>query len=69
MSPDVTAETWRRLLDEDVPIEGLVAERDGEIVGFVNCVLHPTTRGAAETCYSRTSSFRPMRAEAVRGGP
>jgi GNAT superfamily N-acetyltransferase len=48
---DVTAATWRRLLDPDEPLEGLVAEQDGEIVGFVNCVLHATTWGVAETCY------------------
>ncbi len=49
--PDVTAETWRRLLDPSEPLEGLVAERDGEVVGFVNCVLHPSTWAAADTCY------------------
>ena len=49
--PEVTAETWRRLFDPGSPVEGLVAEHDGELVGFVNCVLHPSTWGAAETCY------------------
>ena len=49
--PEVTAETWRRLHDPGSPVEGLIAERDGELVGFVNCVLHPSTWGAADTCY------------------
>jgi len=49
--PEVTAVTWRRLLDPDMPLEGLVAERGGELVGFVNCVLHPSTWGTADTCY------------------
>lgn len=49
--PDVTAETWRRLFDPGAPVEGLVAESDGEVVGFVNCVLHPSTWAVAETCY------------------
>jgi len=49
--PDVTAATWRRLLDPDEPVEGLVAEHGGDVVGFVNCVLHPSTWGTAETCY------------------
>jgi ribosomal protein S18 acetylase RimI-like enzyme len=48
---EVTAVTWRRLLDPESPLEGLVAEQDGEVIGFVNCVLHPTTWGTAETCY------------------
>jgi GNAT superfamily N-acetyltransferase len=49
--PDVTAETWRRLLEPGGPVEGLVAERDGEVVGFVNCVIHPSTWATAESCY------------------
>jgi len=49
--PDVTDATWRRLLDLGEAIEGLVAARDGEVVGFVNCVLHPSTWGTADTCY------------------
>ena len=49
--PEVTAATWRRLLEPGEPVEGLVAERDGEVVGFVNCVLHPSTWGTADACY------------------
>ena len=49
--PEVTAATWRRLLEPEEPMEGLVAERDGEVVGFVNCVLHLTTWGTADACY------------------
>jgi ribosomal protein S18 acetylase RimI-like enzyme len=49
--PDVTSETWRRLLDPDEPVEGLVAEHEGEVVGFVNCVLHPSTWDSVDSCY------------------
>ena len=49
--PEVTAVTWRRLLDPDEPVQGLVAEQDGEVVGLVNCVLHPSTWAIAQTCY------------------
>jgi GNAT superfamily N-acetyltransferase len=49
--PEVTAVTWRRLLDPDEPVEGLIAEQDGEIVGFANCVLHPSTWDSADSCY------------------
>jgi ribosomal protein S18 acetylase RimI-like enzyme len=49
--PEVTATTWERLLDPDWPLEGLVAEQDGEVVGFVNCVLHPSTWATADSCY------------------
>jgi GNAT superfamily N-acetyltransferase len=49
--PEVTAATWRRLLDPEELMEGLVAEHGGEVVGFVNYVLHPSTWAMAETCY------------------
>jgi GNAT superfamily N-acetyltransferase len=49
--PDVTAETWRRLLEPAEPVEGLVAEEGGEVVGFVNYVLHPSTWATATACY------------------
>ena len=48
---DVTAVTWQRLLDRDAPMEGLVAERDGAVIGFVNCVVHPSTWAKADSCY------------------
>ena len=32
-------------------MEALVAEHGGDVVGFVNYVLHATTWGTAETCY------------------
>ena len=49
--PEVTAATWRRLLEPDGPMQGLVAEQAGEVVGFVNCVLHSSTWGTAQMCY------------------
>ena len=48
---EVTAVTWRRALDAAEPVELLVAERDGEVVGFVTYVLHPSTWSAAPSCY------------------
>lgn len=52
MPVDVTVATWQRLLN---PVEttffGLVAERDGEVVGIANCVLHGTTWAIAQRCY------------------
>ena len=49
--PEVTAVTWRRLVDPGGPLVGLVAEDDGEVIGFVNCVLHASTWAAGEICY------------------
>jgi GNAT superfamily N-acetyltransferase len=49
--PDVTTATWRRLLDPAEPMEALVAERDGTVVGFANYILHPRTWGVGQACY------------------
>lgn len=46
-----TASTWRRLLDAETPMSGLVAERGGALVGFAHCVFHPFTWGEAQACY------------------
>ena len=67
MPAEVTAVTWRRLLDPDLPLEGLVAERGGELVGFVNCVLHPSMWGTADTCYLEDLFVCPPRAAAGQG--
>ena len=48
---EVTTATWKRLLDPEEPMEALVAEQEGVVVGFVNCVLHRTTWGGGMSCY------------------
>ena len=42
--PDhVTDTTWSRILSGDGTFQAIVAERDGEVVGFANLVLHDFT--------------------------
>ena len=48
---EVTALTWRRLLDAQEPLFGLVAERSGELAGFAHCVLHRGTWSLTNHCY------------------
>ncbi len=48
---EVTAMTWRRLLDPGEPVFGLVAERRGELAGFAHCVLHRGTWSLTQHCY------------------
>jgi ribosomal protein S18 acetylase RimI-like enzyme len=48
---EVTALTWRRLLDPQEPLFGLVAERRGALAGFVHCVLHRGTWSLTNHCY------------------
>lgn len=51
VSADVTAATWGRLLDPASSMFALVAEVDGQVVGFVNCVLHANTWTTDPVCY------------------
>ena len=48
---EVTDGTFARLVDERVQPHGLVAERDGSLVGFVHYVFHPTTWSLQNNCY------------------
>lgn len=64
MPEEVTATTWQRLLDPDQPhFFGMVAERDGAVIGIANCVLHGTTWAEAQRCYLNDLYVDP----AVRG--
>jgi GNAT superfamily N-acetyltransferase len=47
----VTAETWLRVLDPDVPMLCRLAERDRTIVGFTISTLHPSTWTSGLNCY------------------
>lgn len=52
MPAEVTAKSWERLLNDDTPgFFGLVAERDGEVIGIANCILHGTTWAISQRCY------------------
>jgi GNAT superfamily N-acetyltransferase len=60
----ITDATWARILDPDVPFLATVAERDGEIMGFANAVLHPFTWSEQPACLLHDLFVRPE----VRGG-
>ena len=48
---DVTARTWKRILDPDSAITCVVAEVDGQVCGFANCVVHENTWETQPICY------------------
>ena len=52
ISDDVTAETWRRLLDPAHTISGFCAiDSVGQLVGIVHYLFHPVTWAPSDRCY------------------
>ena len=51
ISDAVSIETWRRLLDPTSAIGGYVAVSDGNVIGFVNYVVHEGTWVVKPVCY------------------
>lgn len=51
VSDEVTDRTWKRILDPDSQIMCIVAEVEGQVYGFANCVVHENTWEAQAVCY------------------
>ncbi|HEY4370824.1 MAG TPA: GNAT family N-acetyltransferase [Burkholderiales bacterium] len=52
LSSDVTARTWRRLLDPAAPVHAIVAVADdGALIGLANYVIHENTWELKPVCY------------------
>ncbi|MDE2607198.1 MAG: GNAT family N-acetyltransferase [Burkholderiales bacterium] len=50
--PDqVTRRTWQRILDPDSQIMCIVADVEGRVLGFANCVVHEATWETQAVCY------------------
>lgn len=47
----VTNATWERCFDPAAPMFAMVAERGGEVVGFVHYLYHLSTSRLTEVCY------------------
>jgi GNAT superfamily N-acetyltransferase len=60
----VTDATFARLLDERSQPYGLVAVRDGQLVGFAHYLFHPSTWSQANLCYLEDLFVEP----GARGG-
>lgn len=58
---EVTAATWRRILDPVSPVFARLAEQDGCVTGFAVCVLHPGTWSLAPLCYLEDLFVDPAR--------
>lgn len=46
-----THRTWQRILDPDSAVMCVVAELEGEVQGFANCVVHENTFEIQPVCY------------------
>jgi GNAT superfamily N-acetyltransferase len=51
LSAEVTANTWRRIMDPTSPVGMRIAEREGRLEGFAIHLSHPSTWVLAEDCY------------------
>jgi len=51
VSEAMTRTTWARFFDGYEPMEALVAEHDGVLVGFVHIIFHRNTTMMGPTCY------------------
>ena len=51
VSDEVTNRTWKRILDPDSAVMCIVAEVDGQVYGFANCVVHENTWETQPVCY------------------
>jgi GNAT superfamily N-acetyltransferase len=51
LSDAITQMTWARFFDAYEPIQAIVAEQAGELVGLVHYLFHRSTISIAPTCY------------------
>jgi GNAT superfamily N-acetyltransferase len=51
LAPEITRMTWARFFDAYEPVHGLVAERDGKLLGLTHYLFHRSTTAIAPTCY------------------
>jgi GNAT superfamily N-acetyltransferase len=59
LSDEVTQRTWARILDPDSQVMCIVAEVDGQVQGFANCVVHENTWETQAICYLEDLFVRP----------
>jgi GNAT superfamily N-acetyltransferase len=51
LDPAITRQTWARFFDGYEPVEAMVAERDGTLVGLVHYLFHRSTTLIGPICY------------------
>ena len=51
LDPAITRATWQRFFDANEPVWGLVAERDGQLLGLTHYLFHRSTLAIELSCY------------------
>lgn len=64
VSEEVTAYTWKKILDPTSKMDALVAEREGRVIGICNYLFHDSTWSTKQICYLQDLFVDP----AARGG-
>lgn len=63
LDPAITELAWQRFFDAAEPMHALVAEQDGQLLGFTHIIYHRSTNRIMPTCYLQDL----FTAEAARG--
>ena len=50
-SAEITRHTWARIMNAESPVHGIVAERNREVIGIANYVIHENTSTLTPVCY------------------
>jgi GNAT superfamily N-acetyltransferase len=48
---EITRTTWSRFFDANEPVHAIVAEKEGQLLGFAHYLFHRSTIQIAPTCY------------------
>jgi GNAT superfamily N-acetyltransferase len=51
LAEEITQTTWTRFFDATEPVQALVAEQDGKLLGLAHFLFHRTTIQLNRTCY------------------
>ena len=51
LDPEITRMTWARFFDVSEPVNVLVAESDGELLGLAHYLFHRSTTAIGPVCY------------------
>ncbi len=63
----VTETLWQRLVHPEGPIRGLIAAKDGQVVGFCHYVLHVHSWGVGKMCHCEDLFVLPAHRDSAIG--